>query len=182
MSVEWFWGIRVLPEDDYKKDSCYFSPEMFMSKVGNSSPTFGQLLPGRVLYALLVKETQHKIDKARFCARSCWKLGQLLVNSSLRSGSWILLPELGRESSQSQLQNSNCPKETGLRLEYRNALGPEVALGPLPSGRLRWLRSPCGALSAKFPWCDVRSPFVSSFDNFQERTFEVRFPDLTGEK
>ena len=69
-------------EDYCKKDPCNFNTEMFMSKVGNPCPTLGQLLASRILYALLVGETQYEIARARFCTQSCSKVGQILVNSS----------------------------------------------------------------------------------------------------
>ena len=54
---------------------------MFVSKVGSPCPSLGQLLASRILYALLVGEKQRELAKARFCAQSCSKVGQLLVNS-----------------------------------------------------------------------------------------------------
>ena len=65
-----------------KKDPCNLNSEMFVLKVGNPCPTLGQLLASRILYALLVGEKQYEIAQARFCTRSCSKVGQLLVNSS----------------------------------------------------------------------------------------------------
>ena len=38
---------------------CNFNTEMFVSKVGQPCPTFGQLLASRILYALLVGKKQH---------------------------------------------------------------------------------------------------------------------------
>ena len=52
-----------------------------MSKVGNPCPTLGQLLASRILYALLVREKQHEIARARLCTQKCSKVDQLLVNA-----------------------------------------------------------------------------------------------------
>ena len=63
------------------EDPCNFTTQMVVSKVGNLSPTVGQLLESRILHALLVGEKQHKIARIRFCTQSCSIVGQLLVNS-----------------------------------------------------------------------------------------------------
>ena len=64
----------VLPEDYCKKDPCNFNTEMFMSKVGNPCPTLGQLLAGRILYAILVGEEQHEMGRQDFVHRVAQKL------------------------------------------------------------------------------------------------------------
>ena len=87
-----------------------------------------------------------------FCTnpRHQCSLSLFLVEGFL-SAEWLrnFPARIGRSEPREHLPNTNCPEETDLRVEYLDARGPKVALGPLPSARLRLSNSPCGVLSPK---------------------------------
>ena len=101
------------------------------------------------------------------------------VGWKVRNGHGTLLPKWGGESPKSHLQKTELPKGNRSPTEVRGTHGPEVALGPLPSARLRLCNSPCGVVSPKS--LDKLSGFYFCrfLRTFWERTFEVRFPHLT---